>query len=291
MIKPEIAHGLLRTRTLFVSDLDGTLLDPSSQVSADSAEMLNRAIAAGALFSVATARTPATVISLMKGVNMQLPGVVMTGAALYDFAHSRFSRLQYMPEGLTCRLVDLYRQFGVSTFIYTFSGTRLEVYHIGELNDLERGFIAQRAHTPVKRFNVPPSGESALPRNLDNTLLLYSVQPWESAKALYDKIVADRLPVTPLCYHDTYGEQWGQLEMFSPTANKAAAVEALASDIGADRIVAFGDNVNDLPLFDLADEGIAVANAVAELKARATDIIDSNATPSVAAHILSRICP
>lgn len=283
-----ITHGLLRRRTLFVSDLDGTLLDSTSHVSPESAAMLNEAMAAGALFTVATARTPATVVSLLADVELRLPAVVMTGAALFDLRARTFSRLQYMAPGITPRMLDVYRRHKVSTFVYTFTGKMLEVYHIGPLNDLERGFISQRAHTGLKRFIISPSGESPLPRDLDNTLLLYSVQPWENARKVYEEIVPMRLPVSPLCYHDTFGPEWAQLEMFSATANKAKAVEAVASMTGADRIVAFGDNINDIPLFQLADEGIAVANAVPELKNLASDVIGENDAHSVAAHILSR---
>lgn len=288
MDAPLILHDSLRPRTLFVSDLDGTLLNSSSQVSAESARMIGQAVAKGALFSVATARTPATVIPLLRDVPMRHPAVVMTGAALYNLSTYEFSRLQFMPEGVTERLLTLYRKHGVATFVYTFKDNRLDVYHIGALNDHERGFMAQRAHTRVKRFLVPASGESPLPPNLDNTVLLYSVQPWLPALSLYEEVKEKGLPVNPLCYHDNLGEEWGQLEMFSHTADKAKAVEALASDLRADRIVAFGDNVNDIPLFSLADEKIAVQGAVAPLKELATDIIGSNDSDAVASFILSR---
>lgn len=286
MQSPQIIHGLLKPRTLYISDLDGTLLDTSSSISTASAHMLNQAIAQGVLFSIATARTPATVVPLMSNVDMRLPGIVMTGAAMYDLSRREFSRLQFLPGGIAHRLVELYRAYGVATFIYTYTGNKLVVYHIGELNEYERSFIIQRTHTGIKTFDVPENGESLLPDNLDNTVLLYSLQPWDAAEALYMRIKTDKMPVTAMCYNDIYGPEWAQLEMFGPNANKADAVEALASMIRADRIVAFGDNVNDLSLFGIADERIAVGNAVAQLKERATMIIDSNETPAVASFIL-----
>lgn len=285
---PQIMHGLLRRRTLFVSDLDGTLLDPSSRVSAESALLLNRAIAAGALFTIATARTPATAVGLLQDVDMHLPGAVMTGAALFDFARREYSRLQFIDEQTVKRLLQLYHKHNLSTFVYTYQGGMLEVYHQGCLNEIEKQFMPERSKPGIKHFNVPADGCSQLPSDLTRTLLLYSVQPWERAKALYDNVLEEHLKVSPLCYHDVYGAEWGQLEVFAPTANKAEAIEQVASDVRADRIVAFGDNVNDLPLFRLADEGIAVANAVPELQARATDVIASNSEPSVAEYILRR---
>ena len=47
-------------------------------------------------------------------------------------------------------------------------------------------------------------------------------------------------------------------------------------------MVAFGDAINDLPLFAAADECYAVENAVEALKAAATGVIPSNAQDGVA---------
>lgn len=63
---------------MYVSDLDGTLLNLQSRVSSFTASALNRLIADGMLFSIATARTPATVVALMDAVEMRLPVVLMT---------------------------------------------------------------------------------------------------------------------------------------------------------------------------------------------------------------------
>lgn len=65
-------------KTLYISDLDGTLLGNDAAVSPESTEMLNEAISAGAMFSVATARTPATVASILSDIDTRLPMAVMT---------------------------------------------------------------------------------------------------------------------------------------------------------------------------------------------------------------------
>lgn len=277
----------MRPRVLYVSDLDGTLLGPDSRISDASASMLNEAIGRGALFTVATARTPATVVDLLQEVDMRLPAVVMTGAALFSFTDRRFSRVCCFPPGVTGRMLEIYRRHQVATFIYTIEADSLDVFHIGSLNRHERDFMAGRSDSPVKKFHVPDHGESALPPSLDNTVLLFSVQPWAEAHALYEELKASGIPCTPLCYHDAqFGPEWAELEVFGPQTSKAAAVEAIASDVGASRIVAFGDNVNDMSLFSLADEGIAVANAIQELRDMATEVIGANSEDAVASFIL-----
>ena len=76
-------------------------------------------------------------------------------------------------------------------------------------------------------------------------------------------------------YHDTYTEYWF-LEVFAAQAGKKNGALALKQMISADYICAFGDNLNDLGLFEAADLRASVANAVPELKAKADYIIGSN---------------
>ena len=40
-------------------------------------------------------------------------------------------------------------------------------------------------------------------------------------------------------------------------------------------LVCFGDNLNDIPMFEFADEAYATANAAEKLKEIATDVIGS----------------
>ena len=72
------------------------------------------------------------------------------------------------------------------------------------------------------------------------------------------------------------------LEIMPAKASKAEAVRALKKLWNCDRVVSFGDAVNDIPLFEESDECYAVANGVEELKARATGVIGSNEEDGVA---------
>lgn len=58
--------------------------------------------------------------------------------------------------------------------------------------------------------------------------------------------------------------------------------------LGVDYIVAFGDGKNDTEMFEIADEAYAVENAVDELKAIATGIIESNDSDGVAKWLWNR---
>ena len=65
-------------------------------------------------------------------------------------------------------------------------------------------------------------------------------------------------------------------------ATKANAILKLKDLWECEKIVSFGDAINDIPMFLISDECYAVENAVDELKAMATTIIPSNNEDGVA---------
>ena len=77
------------------------------------------------------------------------------------------------------------------------------------------------------------------------------------------------------------------IEIVSREANKANALKALAAalDIPRERILAFGDGQNDIAMLEYAGQGCAMANASAEVQARADRVIASNAEDGVAQEI------
>ena len=78
------------------------------------------------------------------------------------------------------------------------------------------------------------------------------------------------------------------LEILPQGVSKATAAEKLRDLLGCKRIVCFGDAVNDLPMFEAADEKYAVANAAPELKKLATAVIGANDDDAVAAWLENR---
>lgn len=142
--------------TLYVSDMDGTLLGADSQVSEHSRSILADLSADGALITVATARTPATVGPLLRGCGMRVPAVVMTGAALWS-AHTGYSHVCYMAPDDVDTALQACAACGVHPFVYTMGPDGvLDVYHEAEapLNRAEQGFYEQRRHLQLKRFHL-----------------------------------------------------------------------------------------------------------------------------------------
>lgn len=273
-------------KTLFISDLDGTLLNAESKLSDVTVEMVNHAISLGADFSVATARTPATVSLLLSRLKLRLPLAVMTGAVLWNPVTNQYSEPKFINEESVRTLIEIYRKADLPVFVFTLREDHvLHIYHLGELSAIERQFIAERKDSPYKNFHVPESGRSDLPARLDNVLLFYSTRPTEPARRVYEEVRRVE-GINPLFYHDIYGPEIAVLEIFSPEASKARAARRIAGMAGDTRITAFGDNCNDLPLLKAADTAVAVENAIEDVRGQADTVIGRNVEDSVARYIL-----
>lgn len=272
-------------KTLYVSDLDGTLLGADSRLSSHTETMLNQAIEDGAHFTIATARTPATISSLLAGVNMRLPAIAVTGAVRWDFHTGLYSHEKLISADIAEEMLRTYKEFKLPVFVYTLCGEVIEVRHFGEMSELEHQFIEQRCATPYKRFVKEDSFTSLIEAARSGALLFYSMRPTEQVEPVYHHFQS-LAGLSPVFYHDIFGPSTALLEVFSHTASKASAIQSLACEIGAERIVVFGDNVNDLPMMRIADRSVAVANAIDAVRKEADEVIEANTTDSVAKWIL-----
>ena len=86
-------------------------------------------------------------------------------------------------------------------------------------------------------------------------------------------------------YSDVYEKDLWYMEVFAAAASKYHAVQYLREKYGFDKVVAFGDNLNDIPLFAASDVRYAVGNAKVELKAMADAVIESNVENGVVRQI------
>ncbi|MDE6071234.1 MAG: HAD family hydrolase [Muribaculaceae bacterium] len=273
------------SKTLYVSDLDGTLMQPGAYLSETTLDLLNRSIAEGKLFTVATARTPATVSDIIRNVDMTLPSIVMTGAAVWDSRSNHYSDLKYFNEKAVRKLVDAYHEMSFPIYLFTLENEIINIYHIGgKLNDIERQFMEERLHSPFKHFHIPADESDQLPEKFDKTILFYGMQPTEHAERTFRRTTLID-GARPQFYHDFYGPEIGIVEAFAPEATKANAVLRMKERTGADRVVVFGDNINDIPMMKVADVAVAVENALPEVKEIADIVIGPNTEDSVAKFI------
>ena len=277
MLAPSKAY---QASTLYVSDLDGTLLGEDSQLSPTTVASLNRIIGElGGMFTVATARTPATVVPLMSEVRATLPFIVIGGSAWWNPLTSSYEHTRGIDDMTVNAVADVFDRHHAHPFIYRRHGSSLlYTHHCGPMSAQEQRFVNDRRHLPLKRFFLD---DRDYRYSDDEALLIFSMNKY----AVLEAIASDQRATVPTCsvmvYHDIFDESEGYLEIFTAGTSKAAAIGELARQVGARRVVVFGDNRNDIAMMQAADVSVAVGNAFAEVKAAATLVIGPNTADSV----------
>ena len=71
-------------KTLYVTDLDGTLMKNDETLSAYTVQMINELIEKGMAFTYATARSIESAVPITGGLKMKLPAITRNGAVLAD---------------------------------------------------------------------------------------------------------------------------------------------------------------------------------------------------------------
>ena len=76
---------------LFISDLDGTLLEPEGKFPQDSIDRLNRLIDIGLNFSIATARNHDSAYQILNKLNIKLPVILFNVTAPLETVPESYS--------------------------------------------------------------------------------------------------------------------------------------------------------------------------------------------------------
>lgn len=265
-------------KTLYISDLDGTLLGPDAALSPETTAIINRLSDQGLLFTVATARSIASVRNILKDIRLSVPVVLMNGVCIYDFNVNDYLKIEYLPPKSVEQLMQIIKSYRLKGFAYSIKDGKLSTYYEDIDSEALREFYNERVKLYRKRFTQIEDFSSLTGEPLIYFTLL---DRREQLEHIYRAIEAAG-EFNCVFYKDNYSPDLWYLEIYSRTASKFHAVQALRDLLEPDRIVCFGDNRNDFPLFEAGDLKIAVGNAVEELKAKADLIIGKNTQDGVA---------
>ncbi len=271
-------------KTLYISDLDGTLLNNSAEITQTSKNLLNEFIEKGNYFSVATARTGATVVLMLEGVNVNVPIVLMNGVATYDVQNHKYVNIHTFTREAKKKFLNEVCLHGSPGFLYCIDGDELSTFYENTNSPNAQIFINEREKKFGKKFTKVSSYRDCQ----ENSIVYYSYSDtYEKLSPLYEKVKAiDGIRCE--FYRDTYNPDFWYFEVCSDKASKYNAVQFLKEKYGFERVVAFGDNLNDLPLFKAADESYAVENAKEDVKKHATAVIGRNTDDAVAKFLINR---
>ncbi len=265
--------------TLYITDLDATLLNTNARISDFTRDTINALIEKGMKFSFATARSAETALAVTEGLVPNVPIVVYTGAFLVNPETREKIITHFMSKKEIEAVTEAVEKFAQIPVVYSvLEGKEKFIYDFSVVSDNVKRFVKTRENG--NRNNPVEGGfESTL---IGDIFYFAFMEPKEVLQPVYE-FLKDRCNC--LFQPDNYTNNWF-LEVMAEKATKANAALELKKLVGAVKMIAFGDGINDIALLKAADEGYAVANAENELKAAATSIIDHCDNDAVARWLL-----
>ena len=265
---------------LYVTDLDGTLLNRQGRVSAFSARVINGLVDKGLLFTYATARSLVSASKVTEGLSTRIPVIAYNGAFIIQPSTGEILSREGFTNAERSRVKEVLDRHRISPLVYSFIGGIEKVSWIPEHeNDGIRRYLGCRQGDRRFRAVRDPDGL------YQGDIFYYTcIGEKDELQPVYELFAGDgrfRCTIQQELYRPEY---W--CEIMPAMASKANAIRKLKEMWGCSRVISFGDAVNDIPMFEISDECYAVENAVDALKTVATGVIGSNEEDGVAKWLL-----
>jgi Cof subfamily protein (haloacid dehalogenase superfamily) len=251
-------------------DIDGTLVNSADQLTAATRDALLRAKRAGVELVLATGRRYSRVLPLVEPLALNVPLVTASGALIKRAAdHHTLFRAEFAAGALELCLKILAAE-GYEAVLYgdTFD-QGYDYYHCGSAQrneELEEFFEKNRAGDRVvaELMSRPPEGIFAgfTMGTREQMLRLAGLLDEQLPELLYVHVLRSPRYRGYTCEIAPYG-----VSKWTGVAHLAAAW-----NIPPEAICAAGDDVNDIPMIQAAGLGVAMGNALPEVKAAADRI-------------------
>lgn len=256
-------------KTLYATDLDGTLLSTSKVLNPKTVEIVNRLIDDGVYISVITARVLFSIVDLLEPININVPIGIMNGAGIYDLKNKKFVHTYPIPQEQSREVVNACKAQGITPMVFVKKGNEGHVYYDMDIDPIVKRLFSEMDSIKEYYHRV---------ENLDDIidtceiLVIEGANEKEKIRTVYRKL-RDEGNVNLVSYEDVYGSGYHHIEVFSGETNKGVAAKYVANYLGADRMVTFGDNYSDIDMFNVSDDSYAMENGLEETKSAADHVL------------------
>ncbi len=270
-------------KNIYITDLDHTFLRTDLSIS-DYTKKIWNSYAPESILSIATARTYKKTQQFLKGVEVNAPMILLDGALIATkdkkiidtkFINKEFgdaiieegSRLGIYPFVLSLVDDELNEAFSYSTTLNSYQSEIIKRY-VGD--EYTEAFDNLRAME--NNFKIVYMAEEMLLQALEQNLRI---------------IFGDELKyvLAPEAYMGCYF-----LTILHKDADKSHGIKSVSEAVGFDlgKLTVFGDNLNDVGMFELANTSVAVANAQEVLREKADVVLShTNDEDAVAKYLES----
>lgn len=247
---------------LVVADCDGTILDEQKKIDSNLKKTIKQLEEKGVLFTLASGRNVFLMKDIIDELELKIPVIVNNGATIIENGNriKEFSLLRKYNNEICKQLVNHKLAFLVysdKALYYYSSHEHLEVFKNKLKNKIDH--IEYNEETNIDDAEI-----------VKITIATNDVREIQDVK----KIIEQKCPMI------SFKRSEGTLfTITNLQATKGNAVLSVAKMLGCDRdeIMCFGDNYNDISMFEMAKIKVAMANSDDEIKEKSThQTLDNN---------------
>lgn len=266
-----------RKQHLIALDLDGTLLTDKKEISIKNQRIIKDIIAEGHIVVIATGRPHRSSINFYKILGLTTPMINFNGALIHHPRDNKWGSYHHpLKKKTALDVVDASLQTKARNIMVEVQDNAYLEIHDQEIMDI---FLLSEEEKRLYPFTIGNIKEKLKD---DPTSVL--IRPEDKYLDQLKKHLEDYVEFIE---HRNWGAPFNIIEVTKKGINKAIGLKQIANyyNIPKERIIAFGDEDNDLEMIDFAGVGVAMDNGISELKSIAKHITLSNELDGVGAFL------
>lgn len=221
---------------LFVSGIDEVLLNEDGKVPDYSKVELNRMLEAGLRFTISTMRTPASLIEALRDIRLNLPMIVMDGAALYDLHKKSYEKVYVLSREVSEQLCLFFDQNAVSYFANVILDDLLIIYYADTENEVYNDIVSSLKTSLYRNYVKRP-----LPKDQEVVYFMV-IEKTEKVEALYKQLADSKLgaKLKIVSYSSDDYTGYSYMKVYNHNANKANMLDYLQKEVACERVITYG---------------------------------------------------
>jgi len=270
-------------KNIYITDLDHTFLRSDLSIS-DYTKKIWNAHANHSIMSIATARTYKKTVEFLEGIEINAPMILLDGALIATLDR-KIIDTKFLTKEIGDTIIERGAKMGIYPFVLSMEGSALReaMSYARDLNAYQREIIKRYSNDDhTREYKDLRAGEQnfKIVYMADEELLVSLEQ---EIKALFGESL--KYILAPEAYMGCHF-----LTILHKDADKAHGIRSVSEAVGFDlnKLTVFGDNYNDIGMFELAKNAVAVANAQEGVKRKADIVLaHTNDEDAVARYLKS----
>ncbi|AKJ41951.1 pyridoxal phosphatase [Pragia fontium] len=256
-------------------DLDGTLLNSQKQILPESLEALTQARKQGVKVIIVTGRHHVAIHPFYQALQLDTPAICCNGTYSYDYQKQQVLSGTPLTKTQAIRVAQLLRDYPIQSLMYIDNAMTFEQRD----DNITRWYAWSERLPENQRPNIlhVDTFETAI-NNAENVWKFATSSEDTDALNHFSALIEDELGLS--CERSWHN----QIDLAQQGNSKGNRLREWVESqgISMDKVIAFGDNLNDVSMLTQVGLGVAMGNSNQDVKVHADMVIGENETPAIA---------